>query len=199
MSLHFAYGSNMSRALMCMRCPGATPLGTATLRDWRFVVTTDGVGSIARGPGAVVHGVLWRLRPGGLAAINAYESVDSGLYVRRVLSVRCSGRLAPALIYIARWRGAGRPRPGFITGGGGSPPPAISGWWAKRRANGTFRMFTFAHFSVGRHQAGAVRARRMSVNSDERRAVYPSCRHSRPGAACGISRLDRIHGHRART
>jgi hypothetical protein len=115
MSLHFAYGSNMSRALMRMRCPGATPLGTATLRNWRFVVTTDRVGSIARGPGAVVHGVLWRLGPRDLAAINAYEDLDSGLYVRRVLPVRCSGRLAPALIYIARWRGEGRPRPGYIS------------------------------------------------------------------------------------
>src|SRR5215218_487535 len=112
MSLHFAYGSNMSRALMGMRCPGVTPLGTAALRGWRFVVTTDGVGSIARGPGAVVHGVLWRLGPRDLAAINAYESVDSGLYRRRMLPVRRDG-LMRALVYVARERRAGCPRPGY--------------------------------------------------------------------------------------
>src|SRR4051812_33279394 len=100
MSLHFAYGSNMSRALMRMRCPGATALGTATLRGWRFVVSVDGVGSIARRPGAVVHGVLWRVGPRDLAAINAYEDLDSGFYSRCMLPVRCNGRLAPALLYI---------------------------------------------------------------------------------------------------
>ena len=31
MTLHFAYGSNMSRALMGARCPDATALGVATL------------------------------------------------------------------------------------------------------------------------------------------------------------------------
>ena len=115
MSLHFAYGSNMSRALMGMRCPGAGAIGTAALRGWRFVITADGVGSIARRPGAVVHGVLWRLGPRDLAAINAYEDLDAGLYTRRLLPVRCDGRLAPALLYIARWRGQGVPRPGYMS------------------------------------------------------------------------------------
>jgi hypothetical protein len=31
-TLHFAYGSNMSRALMGARCPGATALGSRRLR-----------------------------------------------------------------------------------------------------------------------------------------------------------------------
>ena len=115
MTLHFAYGSNMSRALMGMRCPGATVVGTAALRGWRFVVTRDGVGSIAPWPGAVVHGVLWRVGPRDLAAVNAYEDLDSGLYTRRFLPVRCDGRLAPALLYIARWRGRGTPRPGYMS------------------------------------------------------------------------------------
>jgi hypothetical protein len=115
MSLHFAYGSNMSRALMGMRCPGATAVGTATLRGWRFVITADGIGSIMLRPGAILHGVLWRLGPRDLAAINAYENLDSGLYTRRLLGVRCNGRLAPALLYIARWRGQGMPRPGYMS------------------------------------------------------------------------------------
>jgi hypothetical protein len=90
-TLHFAYGSNMSRPLMGMRCPGATALGTATLVGWRFVVIREGFGSIAPQPGRVVHGVLWRLALRDLAAVNAYECLDSGLYVRRSLPVRCAG------------------------------------------------------------------------------------------------------------
>ncbi len=68
MTLHFAYGSNMSRALMSARCP----------------------------------------------AVNAYESIDSGLYLRRRLAVRCGETQAMALVYIARRQGEGVPRPGYI-------------------------------------------------------------------------------------
>ncbi len=114
MTLHFAYGSNMSRTLMHARCPQAKALGVATLPGWRFVITPDGVGSIAPRPGALLYGVLWRLTPRDLAAINAYESLDSGLYLRRLLTVRRGHGPAAALVYIARRRGEGTPRPGYI-------------------------------------------------------------------------------------
>ena len=114
MTLHFAYGSNMSRMLMQARCPRAEALGTATLAGWRFVVTPEGVGSIAPRAGALVHGVLWRLTPRDLAAVNAYESLDSGLYLRRRLAVRQGERRMPALVYVARRKGEGTPRPGYI-------------------------------------------------------------------------------------
>jgi AIG2-like family len=114
MMLHFAYGSNMSRALMAKRCPHARPLGVAMLRGWRFVITTDAVGSIAPRAGGVVHGVLWQLSLRDLAAINAYESLDSGLYVRWMVTVQQGTRRCRALTYIARWRGEGSPRPAYI-------------------------------------------------------------------------------------
>jgi hypothetical protein len=75
MTLHFAYGSNMSRALMGARCPGAMALGVATLAGWRFVINPDGVGSIAPHPGALLRGVLWRrlgtgrARPGYISLV----------------------------------------------------------------------------------------------------------------------------------
>jgi AIG2-like family len=112
--LHFAYGSNMSRALMGARCPGAKALGTATLAGWRFVINPEGFGSIAPRQGSLVHGVLWRLTARDFVAINAYESVDTGLYLRHRLPVRCGGRQASALVYIASRQGEGTPRPGYI-------------------------------------------------------------------------------------
>jgi len=114
-TLNFAYGSNMSRPDMRARCPGATALGTATLAGWRFVINPDGYGSIAPRPGGVVYGVLWELTARDLAALNAYESLDSGLYRRRVLAVRWNRRRAAALTYLARARARarGRPRPGY--------------------------------------------------------------------------------------
>jgi hypothetical protein len=114
MMLHFAYGSNMSRAQMGARCPGASALGTATLDSWRFVIGVEGHGSIVPWPGAIVHGVLWRVGARELAAINAYENLDSGLYVRRIVPVRSAAGLVPALVYILRRSGKGTPRPGYI-------------------------------------------------------------------------------------
>jgi gamma-glutamylcyclotransferase (GGCT)/AIG2-like uncharacterized protein YtfP len=113
MTLHFAYGSNMSRALMRRRCPSARALGPARLDGWRFAIMREGYASIVPAPGAAVHGVVWRLSPRDLAALNAYENLDRGLYVRRVLSVLIGARRQAALVYVAPGRAAGRPQPGY--------------------------------------------------------------------------------------
>jgi cation transport regulator ChaC len=114
MTLHFAYGSNMDRAAMARRCPGATCLGRAILDDHRFLVTTDGYASVLRAPGEQVHGVLWRLTPRDLAALNAYENLESGLYSRVMMPVRSEERHISALVYLGRARSEGRPRPGYM-------------------------------------------------------------------------------------
>lgn len=114
MTLYFAYGSNMSRAAMRGRCPGARAVGTATLQRYRFFVGLEGWGSVRPHAGAVVHGVLWRLTPRDLAALHAYELLHKGLYdVRHVSVLAGSGRMR-ALTYVLRRRIAGRPRPGYV-------------------------------------------------------------------------------------
>jgi AIG2-like family len=114
MPLHFAYGSNMSRALMGARCPGAAALGTAELRDWRFIIGVEGYASMQPRSGATLRGVLWRLTPRDLAALNAYECIDGGVYLRRIMPVRHGTSLVPALAYVMRREGEGRPRPAYI-------------------------------------------------------------------------------------
>ena len=42
------------------------------------------------------------------------RSLATGLYHRRVLPVRCSGRRLLALVYIGRTRAEGQPRPGHL-------------------------------------------------------------------------------------
>jgi hypothetical protein len=113
MPLHFSYGANMDRAGMAKRCPGATALGTAALDNFRFVITTDGYASVAPAPGECVHGVLWKLTPRDLAALNIFESLDSGLYRHVMLPVRIGGRRMQAGVYLGR-RGEGKPKPGYL-------------------------------------------------------------------------------------
>jgi len=114
MTLYFAYGSNMSRAAMARRCPGARALGPATLEGYGFFVGLDGWGSVKRKAGATVHGVLWKLTPRDIAALHAYELLHQGLYDVRYLPVRVHGKRVRAMTYLLRRRGAGRPKPGYV-------------------------------------------------------------------------------------
>jgi gamma-glutamylcyclotransferase (GGCT)/AIG2-like uncharacterized protein YtfP len=112
MTLYFAYGANMKRGAMRKRCPGARALGPALLRGWRYVIA-QGYGSIAPAAGMRVFGVLWRLTPRDLAALNAFESLDSGLYRRATLTVEAGASRARALVYVGNRRGKRRPAPGY--------------------------------------------------------------------------------------
>lgn len=114
MTLHFAYGSNMSRTIMRRHAPDARPAGVAELAGYRFVITADGYASVKPAPGHVVHGVLWRLSPRDRISLDAWESTASGLYHSVILPVRGGGRCMPALVYIARPSGEGKPQPGYM-------------------------------------------------------------------------------------
>ncbi len=114
MLLHFAYGSNMDRALMRAHCPSAQPLGTARLGDYRFLIARAGYASLEPSAGASVSGVVWRLAPADLAALDRYESVETGLYEHAIVCVRLRGRSAKALAYIACDAAPGVPRAGYV-------------------------------------------------------------------------------------
>jgi gamma-glutamylcyclotransferase (GGCT)/AIG2-like uncharacterized protein YtfP len=114
MTLYFAYGSNMSRATMRARCPSAREVATAALSGYRFIVMVDGYATVVASPGGVVHGLLWRLAPRDLAALNAYEIVGQGLYRMATLPVRLGARRVAALVYVGRSRAPGLPRPGYL-------------------------------------------------------------------------------------
>jgi gamma-glutamylcyclotransferase (GGCT)/AIG2-like uncharacterized protein YtfP len=114
MTLYFAYGSNMCRAPMRARCPSARVVGIATLAGHRFIVTSDGYASVVAAPGGVVHGLLWRLAPRDLAALDAYESLNTGLYRVATLTVRRGARRTAAMVYVGRSRRPGSPRPGYL-------------------------------------------------------------------------------------
>ncbi len=112
--LYFAYGSNMSRAVMAKFAPGAVPVGAAVLHGHRFVISGDGYASVAQQQGERVHGVLWRLSPRDRATLDAWEGVAQGLYRVATLPVHCAGQSRHALVYIAANSRIGRPKPGYM-------------------------------------------------------------------------------------
>jgi len=112
--LHFAYGANMHGAVMRKHAPCAEPIGVARLDGFRFIVTADGYASVAPARAQRVYGVMWRLTPRDRATLDAWENVAGGLYRAEIVPVRQAGRRHPALIYLARQRPCGRPRPGYM-------------------------------------------------------------------------------------
>jgi hypothetical protein len=114
MTLHFAYGANMSRTVMRRYAPDARALGVAELAGHRFVISADGYASVEPWRGSSVHGVLWQITPRDRVSLDAWENVGSGLYRPSTLAVTCAGRRRPALVYLARPGRDGRPKPGYI-------------------------------------------------------------------------------------
>jgi gamma-glutamylcyclotransferase (GGCT)/AIG2-like uncharacterized protein YtfP len=64
--------------------------------------------------GADVHGILWRIGPRDLAALDDYEDVAGGLYRQTMLEVLQDGKTTQALVYLGCETREGRPRPGYI-------------------------------------------------------------------------------------
>jgi hypothetical protein len=113
-TFHFAYGANMSRAVMRRYASAAQPIGVAHLAGYRFVITADGYASVAPAAGHAVHGVMWRLTARDRATLDVWENVAAGLYTAEILPVQVQRRRMPTLVYVARSRGAGRPKPGYM-------------------------------------------------------------------------------------
>ncbi len=128
--LHFAYGSNMDRAVMRRHAPAAIALGVASLSNHRFVITRDGYASVVPARAETVHGVLWRLTPRDRVTLDLWENVSSGQYRAALLQVKQpDGFRAVSLVYLGRShlgrsylgrsylghsRAAGRPKAGYM-------------------------------------------------------------------------------------
>ncbi len=112
--LHFAYGSNMHRAVMRRHAPAATPLGVAELENYRFVITPTATPRSSRASAQTVFGLLWRLTPRDRVTLDLWENIAGGLYRAVTLPVQYGGRHVPALVYLARPRPHGQPKPGYM-------------------------------------------------------------------------------------
>lgn len=94
---YFAYGSNMSARQMAERCPGAETMGSAVAEGWQLRFDRPSrrwgghVADIVQTPGSATWGVLWRVTPTHLAALDGFEGVATGAYRRINLVVRQPG------------------------------------------------------------------------------------------------------------
>ena len=113
-TIYFAYGSNLDLDAMAYRCPKATPIGRAQLVDWQFRINQHGLATAIPSAGSTVWGGLWLVTPRCEQALDAYESIATGLYVRRTLRVKCNEGAVEALVYLATNQTLGVPRTAYL-------------------------------------------------------------------------------------
>jgi len=116
MPLYFAYGANMDEAAMARRCPRSKPLGLAQLMRHRLAVMREGWLTVVRDPRAAVHGVLWDLALSDVAALDRFEEVALGLYVKVFQPVVTASGAKRALVYVGANAGSGRAKTEYIAG-----------------------------------------------------------------------------------
>jgi hypothetical protein len=114
MPLYFAYGANMDSAQMAARCPRSRALGPAALMRHRLAVMREGWLTVVRDPRARVHGLLWDLALADVPALDRFEGVAEGLYVKAAQPVIGPQGPKRALVYLGRNAGPGRARPDYL-------------------------------------------------------------------------------------
>ena len=116
MPLYFAYGANMDVAAMARRCPRSKALGPARLMRHRLAAMREGWLTAVRDPLSELHGVLWDVALADVAALDRFEALGDGLYVKRVQPVVAAGGSKRALIYFGTNEGPGIARADYLAG-----------------------------------------------------------------------------------
>ena len=101
--LYIAYGSNLHRAQMEYRCPGAKVIAKSQLHDYRLVFQGNRLGAHANvipEEGQDVPVVVWEITDQDEKRLDIYEGVAGGYYTKEYLTIEVDGEMKEALIYI---------------------------------------------------------------------------------------------------
>jgi hypothetical protein len=99
---YIAYGSNLNKDQMMMRCPGAKATGTSILDGWELLFKGSKTGSyltIERAEGATTPVAIWEVTPEDEQSLDRYEGYPS-FYYKRQFDMVCGGKKIKAFAYI---------------------------------------------------------------------------------------------------
>lgn len=111
---YFAYGSNLWREQMFVRCPDARCLGTGRLVGFRWLITSRGYASMVRSADDTVFGTVYRLSEADERALDRYEGVAEGCYRKELVTVRVQEQLVSCLTYLDPVQTPGQPKAEYI-------------------------------------------------------------------------------------
>lgn len=91
---YLAYGSNLNLMQMKMRCKGATPIGTAVIKDYELLFKGSGTGAyltIEPKVGGEVPVGVWEVTEGDIWALDRYEGYPN-FYYKKEMKVAILGK-----------------------------------------------------------------------------------------------------------
>ena len=101
MKFYFAYGSNLSREQMRVRCPEQRVIGNGVLRGYRWIISARGYANIVSSPRDLVLGTIYELSPADELSLDRYEGVAEGAYRKEMVMVEAAdGRSRSCLVYL---------------------------------------------------------------------------------------------------
>ena len=110
--IYLAYGSNLNREQMAIRCPNAKVIGTATLEGYELLFRghhNAAVATVEPKEGSSVPVLLWEITPTCEKALDIYEGFPR-LYRKENVTVELNGDPTEAMVYIMNeGRPIGRP------------------------------------------------------------------------------------------
>ena len=116
--LYLAYGSNLSQEQMAHRCPAASVVGTAILRNWQLQFKTHATVTPAKGYNVPV--LVWSLTPACEAALDMYEGYRPnhermGYYHKQYVRIRVGDAKSyrKAMLYVMNPRPLQLPQRGY--------------------------------------------------------------------------------------
>ena len=114
MKPYFAYGSNLWRKQMELRCPEHRVLGTGILTGYRWIITTRGYASVVSSEADLVLGVVYSLSEADEERLDLYEGVREGSYGKTWLPVQTGQGEMSCLVYIDPRKLEGDPREEYV-------------------------------------------------------------------------------------
>lgn len=100
--LYIAYGSNLNIEQMSHRCPYATPIGNAVLKDYELLFRGGNGSSVATVEprrGGSVPVLMWEITPRCEDALDRYEGWPR-FYRKETVGVEFDGKNIEAMVYI---------------------------------------------------------------------------------------------------
>ena len=111
---YFGYGSNLSKEQMAIRCPESKYHDSGKLLDYSWLINARGYASIKPSEGEFVLGEIFTLSQQDINYLDIYESVEEGMYLKSILSVKTSKGPVDCLVYIASDNNIGKPQKEYI-------------------------------------------------------------------------------------
>lgn len=103
--LYFAYGSNLLKEQMSLRCPKSKPLMEAVLLNYELIFKSNkhgrGVADVVSKIGGRVHGALYEITASDMRNLDRFEG-HPNVYVRQTIKINTVEGEKESIIYIMR-------------------------------------------------------------------------------------------------